>query len=77
MTAWRDPGILPRHLDPVPERKWVADLGGEGVGGWRAEPKYVRIKEGVVASKCEFFFAASAESWLTTRSIAGCETCET
>lgn len=55
VTALRDPGILPRHLDPVPERKWVEDLGGEGVGGWRAEPKYVRIQEGVVASKCEFF----------------------
>ncbi len=53
-TAWRDPGILPRDLDRRPERKWVDDYGGPGVGGWRAEPKYLRIKEGVVASKwCE------------------------
>ena len=38
----------------MPERKWVEDLG-EGEGGWKAEPKYMRIKEGVVASKCEPF----------------------
>ncbi|KAK4702744.1 hypothetical protein P7C70_g3473, partial [Phenoliferia sp. Uapishka_3] len=51
-TAWTDPGIIPRGLDRVPERKWVEDLG-EGEGGWKAEPKYMRIKEGIVASKCE------------------------
>ncbi|KAI5481635.1 hypothetical protein MNV49_002861 [Pseudohyphozyma bogoriensis] len=53
-TAWRDPGIIPRKLDPLPQRKWVEDLYGEGEGGFRAEPRYMRLKEGVVASKwCE------------------------
>lgn len=62
-TAWTDPGILPRGLDKVPERKWIEDLGGPGVGGWKAEPKYMRIKEGVVASKCKFLAKISGIMW--------------
>ncbi|GAA5905970.1 hypothetical protein JCM5296_001304 [Sporobolomyces johnsonii] len=53
-TAWTDPGIVPRALDLTPQRKWVEDLNGTGQGGFRAEPRYLRVKEGVVASKwCE------------------------
>ncbi|KAM0754656.1 hypothetical protein T439DRAFT_377104 [Meredithblackwellia eburnea MCA 4105] len=52
-TAWTDPGILPRGLDKVPERKWVDDRG-DGQPGWKAEPRFLRVGEGVVASKwCE------------------------
>ena len=54
VTATRDPGILPRSLDISPERKWIENLAGEGLGGWKAELKYMRVREGVVGSKwCE------------------------
>ncbi|GAA5927124.1 hypothetical protein JCM3775_002452 [Rhodotorula graminis] len=60
-TAFSDPGILPRDLDPAPPRKWVlrsASQGGEGSasdGEWQVEAKWIRVKGGgVVASKwCE------------------------
>ncbi|GAA5988481.1 hypothetical protein JCM11641_007165 [Rhodosporidiobolus odoratus] len=49
-TAFSDPGILPRGLDPEPMRKFVeGEEGGEGE--WRAELKYLRLREGVVGSK--------------------------
>lgn len=81
-TALSDPGILPRALDETPERKWVDDLyedgGGEGEdgrGGWRAEPKWVRIGEGIVPSKCEFgpglLLLRSLLLWLHARREAG------
>lgn len=55
VTAMKDPGILPRSLDTVPERKWIENLAGEELGGWKAEMKFLRVREkGVVASKwCE------------------------
>ncbi|GAA5894638.1 hypothetical protein JCM8208_006032 [Rhodotorula glutinis] len=60
-TAFSDPGILPRNLDPSPPRKWVlrsTSGGGEGSasdGEWQVEAKWIRVKDGgVVASKwCE------------------------
>ncbi|GAA5912919.1 uncharacterized protein JCM6883_006256 [Sporobolomyces salmoneus] len=62
-AALTDPGILPRNLDPDPQRKYEppivhADVDGrgdeEGEGKFVAEVKYVRVKNGVVGSKwCE------------------------
>ncbi|GAA5839844.1 hypothetical protein JCM9279_005183 [Rhodotorula babjevae] len=60
-TAFSDPGILLRDLDPTPPRKWVlrsTSHGGEGSasdGEWQVEAKWIRVKDGgVVASKwCE------------------------
>ncbi|GAA5827179.1 hypothetical protein JCM5353_001017 [Sporobolomyces roseus] len=58
-----DPGILPRNLDPTPQRKYVENedaltTGGEkgmtGGGQFVAETKYLRVRDGVVGSKwCE------------------------
>lgn len=55
-----DPGILPRNLDPTPQRKYIENedaltAGGEkGVSGGQfvAETKYLRVRDGVVGSKC-------------------------
>lgn len=57
-----DPGILPRNLDPTPQRKYIENedaltAGGEkGVSGGQfvAETKYLRVRDGVVGSKCTF-----------------------
>lgn len=57
-TAFSDPGILPRDLDPVPPRKWVPrSRAGEDStasdGEWLVEAKWIRVRDGgVVASKC-------------------------
>lgn len=57
-TAFSDPGILPRDLDPVPPRKWVLrSRAGEDStasdGEWLVEAKWIRVRDGgVVASKC-------------------------
>lgn len=64
-TAFRDPGILPRGLDLISERKWID--GGDGGGAWKSEPKYLRIKDGVVISKCEFLFRIRSKCRILTR----------
>ena len=52
-TSWRDPGIIPRDLDPDAKRKWVEDADGPGQGAYRVDLRYIRVKEGVVLSKCQ------------------------
>ncbi|GAA5937881.1 uncharacterized protein JCM15063_005400 [Sporobolomyces koalae] len=55
-----DPGILPRNLDPTPQRKYVESdvvdpvTGEKSAGKFVAELKYLRVGAGVVGSKwCE------------------------
>ncbi|GAA6024207.1 hypothetical protein JCM11491_001285 [Sporobolomyces phaffii] len=55
-----DPGILPRDLDPSPQRKYIESdsidqtTGEKGPGQFVAEIKYLRVRDGVVGSKwCE------------------------
>ncbi|GAA6052830.1 hypothetical protein JCM3770_006273 [Rhodotorula araucariae] len=57
-TAFTDPGILPRELDPAPARKWVVHSDAQGdapEGEWQVEGRWLRVRGGgVVASKwCE------------------------
>ncbi|GAA5963173.1 hypothetical protein JCM3765_003634 [Sporobolomyces pararoseus] len=57
-TSLGDPGILPRNLDPNPQKKFVlVEQDGEGKGEkgqFVAEMKYLRVRDGVVGSKwCE------------------------
>lgn len=63
VCALRDPGILPRGLDREPEKRWVENDVEEGGGSMRADPRYVRIGDGVVATKCEFSLLLSL-SWM-------------
>jgi palmitoyltransferase ZDHHC9/14/18 len=56
-TSLSDPGILPRNLDPQPIRKYVehdedVNHSGGGKGEFVAEVKYLRVRDGVVGSKC-------------------------
>ncbi|KAK4051928.1 Eukaryotic peptide chain release factor GTP-binding subunit [Microbotryomycetes sp. JL201] len=53
-TSWRDPGIVPRDLDPDAKESWVEDADGPGQGAYRRELRYIRVRGGVILSKwCE------------------------
>ena len=57
-AAFRDPGIVPRALDPDPRKSWVRDSHRDAddahvpTGEWRIEPRYVRVRHAIIASKC-------------------------
>lgn len=76
-TALGDPGISPRNLDPNPTRKYVENEENpsngeeklEAGGRFVAEMKYLRVRDGVVGSKCERFFPAKS---FLSRSLSCC-----
>ncbi|KAL7337921.1 hypothetical protein BJY59DRAFT_417254 [Rhodotorula toruloides] len=69
ITAFSNPGIIPRNLDPDPPRHWIPldpsgsstdAKDGEGEGEWRVEMRYVEVLGGKAVVGCKW-----------------CETCKT